>query len=196
MNQTERDKSLYCTPPHVVSALLRRETFPGVVWECAAGRGDIVRVLRRCGCEQVVATDLNDWGFRPCGIEDFLQSRREVESLVTNPPYPLKHEFLVHAKKIVRCKIAMLLPVLFEYTAKFIDNHEHDTTFAWKALYAFRQPIPWKNVKERSGKVIHGWFVFQRGYQGPVVRDKIKFGPNPEFLARTNFATVAQEDQR
>jgi hypothetical protein len=110
MNPIERDKSLYCTPSHVVRALLKRETFPGVVWECAAGRGDIVKKLHQYGYTQVVASDLNDWGFRPCGIDDFLRSTREVDSLVTNPPFPLKHEFLVHAKQIVRCKIAMLLP--------------------------------------------------------------------------------------
>lgn len=143
-----------------------------------------MRVLQQCGYEQVLATDLNDWGFRPCGIEDFLQSGREVESLVTNPPYPLKHEFLVHAKRLVRCKIAMLMPVEFEYTAKFIAHHERDTTFAWKALYAFPQSIPWKNVEEKSGKVHHGWFVFERGYLGPVVREKIRFDRNPAFSAR------------
>ena len=71
MNEAEWLKELYCTPPHIVKALLKRERFPGMIWEPAAGQGHIVKVLLECGYRDVVASDLNDWGFRPCRIEDF-----------------------------------------------------------------------------------------------------------------------------
>jgi hypothetical protein len=39
MSEFERQKRLYCTPPHVTKALLKREFLPGSVWEPAAGKG-------------------------------------------------------------------------------------------------------------------------------------------------------------
>ena len=177
----ERSERLYCTPSHITKALLRREYFPGVVWECAAGRGDIVRVLQACGYADLIASDLNDWGFRPCVVENFLASRRTVDCVVTNPPFDLKNEFLRHAKKLARHKIALLLPITFELTRTFIREHERDNDFGWKALYVFPQSIPWLNTTERPGRYQFGWFVFQRGYRGPVLREKIRFDRNPEY---------------
>jgi hypothetical protein len=43
---TERGLDLYETPPVATEALLRAEKIPNRVWEPAAGRGAIVRVLR------------------------------------------------------------------------------------------------------------------------------------------------------
>ena len=60
----EHQKRLYCTPPHITKALLKREFFPGTIWEPAAGKGHIVQVLRECGYTDVVASDINDWGFQ------------------------------------------------------------------------------------------------------------------------------------
>ena len=180
-NLRERSERLYCTPSHIVKALLRREQFPGLVWECAAGRGHIVRVLYGCGYTTVIVSDLNDWGFQPSIREDFLASDRRVDSLVTNPAFDLKDKFLQHAKKLVRHKIALLLPINYELTRSFI-RHERDTEFAWKALYSFPQSIPWLNATERPGRYSSGWFVFERGYCGPVLREKIFFRRNPEYL--------------
>lgn len=175
MNIIERTERLYCTPPHIVKALLKREVFPGTIWEPAAGRGDIVRVLLNCGYSNVVASDINDWGFRPCHIENFLASKRQSDCLITNPPFDLKLQFLAQAKQRVRHKIAMLLPVNFEYTVSFQLHHESDVDFRWKAIYAFTQGIRWLNMDEAWGKILMGWFVFERGFRGQVLREKIRF---------------------
>jgi hypothetical protein len=45
----ERGLDLYETPPVAVDALLRYEKLPHQIWEPAAGRGAIVRVLRDAG---------------------------------------------------------------------------------------------------------------------------------------------------
>jgi hypothetical protein len=47
------------TPSCAVTTLLREETVPNKVWEPAAGRGAIVRMLRNAGHE-VVASDKLD----------------------------------------------------------------------------------------------------------------------------------------
>jgi len=178
MLQAEKQKRLYCTPPHIVKALLKREKFPGSIWEPAAGRGDIVRVLRECGCHKIVASDITDWGFKPCQIENFLKSTSTSDFLITNPPFDLKAEFLEHAKKVVTHKIALLLPVDFEYRMRFIEKHENDNTFPWKAIYAFPQSIKWLNVNDAWGKLQVAWYVFERGYSGEVRRAKIRFCRN------------------
>jgi hypothetical protein len=85
---------------------------------------------------------------------------------------------LEHAKQIIRHKIALLLPVEFEYTMRFIQKHEYDETFPWKAIYAFPQSIRWLNLKDAWGKVHVAWYVFERGYLGDVHREKIRFQRN------------------
>jgi hypothetical protein len=178
MPQAEKQKRLYCTPPHIVKALLKREEFPGSIWEPAAGRGDIVKTLWDCNCADVHASDITDWGFRPCQIEDFLKSTSTSDSLITNPPFDLKAAFLEHAKKVVKHKIALLLPVEFEYTMRFYEKHEYDNIFPWKAIYAFPQSVKWLNVNDAWGKIHVAWFVFERDYKGEVRREKIRFCRN------------------
>ena len=178
MNLTEKKARLYCTPPYITKALLKREYFPGIICEPAAGRGDIVKTLRDCNYTDICASDITDWGFAPCKIEDFLKSNHETDCLVTNPPFHLKAEFLEHAKRLARHKIALLLPVEFEYTMTFIHKHESDALFPWTALYAFPQSIRWLNLNDAWGKVHMAWFVFERGYSGDVHREKIRFKRN------------------
>jgi hypothetical protein len=175
INPTEKKARLYCTPGHVTKALLKREYFPGSIWEPAAGRGDIVKVLRDCNYPDIHASDLNDWGFKPCLIDDFLESNHESDCLVTNPPFNLKAAFLERAKQIIRHKIALLLPIEFEYTTRFIQKHEYDKSFPWKAIYAFPQSIKWLNVNVTWGMVHVAWYVFERNYSGDVHREKIRF---------------------
>jgi len=181
MLKHERTERHYRTPSHIVKALLKREHFPGLVWEPAAGRGDIVMALHACGYSNVIASDSNDWGFQPCFTEDFFTSQRLVDCVLTNPPFDLKNEFLQHAKQVARFKIALLLPITFEMTRPFILGHERDAEYAWKALYSFPQAIPWLNLTQKPGKLYCGWFVFERGYSGPVIRQKILFQRNPAF---------------
>ena len=177
MNEMERRKGLYCTPPHIVKALLKRERFLGTIWEAAAGLGHIVKVLLECGYRDIVASDKNDWGFRPCRIEDFLTSTSSSDCIITNPWCKRKLPFLAQAKRLARHKIAYLLPVTTEYMKGF-RQHELDQDFAWKAIYVFPQPIGWLNVEDPGGKMHFAWFVFERGYVGPVLREKIRFKRN------------------
>jgi len=186
MNETERQKQLYCTPPHIVKALLRREFFPGTIWEPAAGRGHIVQTLLDCGYTDVIASDLNVWGYDPCRSEDFLVSTTMADSLITNPPFDRKREFLSQAKRLARHKCALLLPVDFEYTLDFVRYHESDTDFPWKAIYVFRQPIPWLNVKDPGGKIRFAWYIFDRGYRGAVLREKISFQRNSKNTGKAH----------
>jgi phage N-6-adenine-methyltransferase len=98
-----RANDAYPTPPWAVDSLLVVEKFDGLTWEPAEGDGRIVRALRDAGCE-VVGGDLATG-------TDFLETTKEVDNVVTNPPWGLKTAFIEHAKRCARRKVALLLPL-------------------------------------------------------------------------------------
>jgi hypothetical protein len=110
----ERAHDLYETPPAATLALLRAERLPHHLWEPAAGRGAIVRVLREAGHE-VLASDLVDYG-EPTHFagRDFLMERLpdKVEAIVTNPPFGLAEQFVAHALELCPL-VGMLLRLPF-----------------------------------------------------------------------------------
>ena len=63
----------YPTPPEAVHALLSNERFDKVIWEPAAGDGALAECCDLAGYE-VIATDLNDYGYCPAGV-DFLMEQ-------------------------------------------------------------------------------------------------------------------------
>jgi hypothetical protein len=80
---------LYETPPEAVQALLRVERIPHCVWECCAGKGAIVRVLRDAG-HAVIASDIIDYGFPLHFVADFLEMAARLSALKpSSPTYPL-----------------------------------------------------------------------------------------------------------
>src|SRR5258705_1171990 len=84
----ERGNDLYETPVGATQALLRVEKLPHTVWEPAAGRGAIVRVLRDAG-HAVIASDICDYGFKLHFVGDFLTQTKMptgTKVIVTNPP--------------------------------------------------------------------------------------------------------------
>jgi hypothetical protein len=88
------------TPPRAVHALLARESFKGVLWECACGDGAISRILAAAGFE-VVSTDLITRGYGRGG-HDFLSDHTTLaDHIITNPPYGpargLSARFVEHA---------------------------------------------------------------------------------------------------
>src|SRR5207245_2190350 len=90
----------FCRPACITRALLSVERLPRRIWEPAAGRGAIVKVLRDAG-RAVVATDLVDYG-EPDQLarRDLLLERQAphgCKAIVTNPPFKLAGEFAAHA---------------------------------------------------------------------------------------------------
>jgi hypothetical protein len=74
-----------------------------LIWECAMGKGNLVRALREKGFN-VIGTDILQ-GY------DFLKWVPEkFDCIVTNPPYSLKNEFLERCYEL-RKPFALLLPL-------------------------------------------------------------------------------------
>jgi hypothetical protein len=179
----DRGDDLYETPPEATHALLAVESLPHHLWEPAAGRGAIVKVLRAAGHE-VIASDLVDYG-EPTHFarRDFLfdQSAPEkCEAIITNPPYKLATEFAAHALNLCP-KVIMLLRLAFLESVRRNDILDSGQL---ARVHLFRQRLPmmhrdgW-NGKRNSSAIPFAWFVWDTAHCGPTVLSRITWKAAP-----------------
>ena len=174
----ERGLDLYETPAVAVEALLRVERIPHCVWEPAAGRGAIARVLRDHG-HAVIASDIENYDFPLHFQRDFLTEigmPAGVEAIVTNPPYQSAEKFVAHALELCP-RVIMLLRLAFLESERRCHILE-DRGLA--RVHVFRKRLPmmhrdgWQGRKASSGMAF-AWFVWSRGYAGPAAIDRISW---------------------
>jgi hypothetical protein len=194
---SERGLDLYETPAAAVEALLAVETLPHVVWEPAAGRGAIARVLQAHG-HSVVASDIADHGFPLRFVADFLTTTTAPDgctSVVTNPPYrrKLPQRFVAHALTLVPT-VVMLLRLAFYETegrSKILERS------GLARVHVFRKRLPmmhragWTG-KRASSAIPFAWFVWQRDHTGPPTLHRISAG-QPDRPARHRSAESARQ---
>jgi hypothetical protein len=172
--QSERGLDLYETPPGALLPLLEAERLPHGIWEPAAGKGAIVKVLRDRG-RAVIASDIRDWGFPLHQRVDFLETTRApvgTELILTNPPFHLVTEFATHALKL--CPRVILFTRL-----AFLESEKRVPVLQGAGLehvYVFVNRIPmmhragWSGPKN-SNSVAFCWCVWRREYTGdPALR--------------------------
>lgn len=169
-----RGEDLYETPTEATRALLAVEDVPARVWEPAAGRGAIVRVLQTHGIE-VTATDLVDYGVP--GIHtgfDFLEEPKMwggMEAIVTNPPFKLAPEFVKHALDISP-RSYLLLRGMFLEGYRWYRPDEHPKGLGFRdhliRVWMFAPRLPFMHRYGYTGKhnnnsgMAFAWFVFDR----------------------------------
>ena len=153
--ESRQPDDFYPTPPHATAALLERERFTGPVLEPACGDGAMATVLRKHGYA-VETTDLR-YG------EDFLVRSGRTANVVTNPPYRLSQEFVIHAKRIATRKVAMLLPVDFLHGVARYDLFQ-DRGFPLKIVHVFAARLCFG--MDTAATVGHAWYVWDRNYHG------------------------------
>lgn len=147
----------YYTPAWVTEALLpyipdRIES----VWEPAAGRGGIVKVLRN---EDYVVWDSDLRHFRR--KVDFLTSGRTAQAVITNPPYGLTVEFICKALEVTKPHkgfVAMLLRTDFDHGKTRRDIFGDCAQFAKKLVLTKR--IVWFRPVIASPSENHAWFCW------------------------------------
>jgi len=90
--------------------VLRKIGWPNRVWENACGAGHISKELIKSGFD-VISTNLVDRGYGWRGKDFLKETDALAPSIVTNPPFSLSDEFLVHAITVLGIEhVAMLLP--------------------------------------------------------------------------------------
>lgn len=149
------------TPEWATHALIDNEAFEGSIWEPACGDGSMARVLKTTGCS-VVSSDLYDRGYGEPGI-DFLESSRDADNIVTNPPYNAAEGFVRAGLAQSRHKLALLLRLAFLEGA-----NRQRTIFANlppARVWVFSERItfyPAGAVRQGSGTTAYAWFVWDK----------------------------------
>jgi hypothetical protein len=173
----DRQFDLYETPAVAVRALLACERIPQVVWEPAAGRGAIARVLKAAG-HTVYASDWRHYGFGTGGI-DFLYAKAAppgCQCIVTNPPFRDAEAFVAKALDLVPW-VAMLLRLAFleaQRPSGILDDGR------LRCVHVFKNRLPmlhrdgWAGPKA-SSSVAFAWFVWDREHRGPATLNRISW---------------------
>ena len=174
----ERGLDLYQTPAPATEALLRVERLPRVIWEPAAGRGAIAKVLRDHG-HAVICNDIVDYGFPLHTIGDFLATTAMpagCEATVTNPPFRDIERFVAHALKLSPM-VVMLARLAFYESARRTPILEN---CGLARIHCFRKRLPmlhrdgWEGRKANSGMAFC-WMVWDSNHIGPTVIDRISW---------------------
>jgi hypothetical protein len=101
-SHADRGDDLYETPGCATHAIMREGILAHRVWECAAGRGAIVRPLRDAG-HAVFASDIIHRDFPLDAQIDFLKATAappRTEMILSNPPFRHATEFVEHALEL------------------------------------------------------------------------------------------------
>ena len=175
----ERRDDLNETPACATEALLRVEPLPRTIWEPAAGRGAISRVLEAAG-HFVHKADLVHYPSGDCCIvpgQDFLmETQPQARTIVTNPPYKLADEFIEHGLDL-GCTVIVLLRMMFVegvdgahrgsgLRSRLIDRH-------LVRVWLGRERLPmmhregWAGKKQEAATLPFAWFVFSPHEHAP-----------------------------
>jgi hypothetical protein len=174
----ERGLDLYETPAVGTEALLRVEQIPHRIWEPAAGRGAITRILQEHGHE-VISSDVCDYGFPLDFVGDFLtqeQMPADCGCILANPPYQIVEPFVARALELASLVILLL-------RLAFLESERRCHILEGRGLarvHVFRKRLPmmhrdqWAGRKANSGMAF-AWMVWSRGYAGATVIDRISW---------------------
>jgi len=160
----------YPTPACATEALLKVTRFDGPVWEPAAGKGHISDVLRSHGY-QVIESDLYADELGRGDKVDFLSTTSlpdGVKTVITNPPYSLLNNFLLHGISL---------------NPEFLIMHTAVTALGGKTrgrIFNEHRPslvvIISNNLKIETPKGVirsifnHAWFVWEKGKFDTIVK--------------------------
>lgn len=158
----------YPTPAPVARAMVKLEPWGPVVWEPAAGEGDIVREIEASG-RRCIATDIAPRG--PFAQLDFLQASARISAadICTNPPFGLAEEFAWHALALGAPRVMLLLELRF---LQGVENGRPDLLHRLARVWVSLRRMPFKRGGTDGGRgggsmKQHALFVWERGHCGP-----------------------------
>ena len=151
----------YPTPSWATNALFLYEQFDQEIWECACGDGAMTKVMEQRQ-HNVYSSDKFERGFGESGI-DFLTSERRSANIVTNPPYNLAGDFVLHGLQKAEHKLALLLRLAFleggERCQKIFKVTPPSRVWVFSERITF---YPKDAVQKGSGTTAYAWFVWDK----------------------------------
>ena len=182
-NRGQRNKSdFYQTPYSMIEQLLEHEWFTHgkTLLEPACGEGAIVKVLKKRGFKPQYSDIIEG--------TDFLKETECFDYLITNPPYSLANEFILKAKKVIKNKFAMLLPISYLHGQRRYKDIWTDTTFPLCRVHIFtRYPLLSSEIRE-DGKYktcmqVYAWYVWKKQHPS-MLAPRIHWIDNDKYVLR------------
>jgi len=155
----------YPTPEWATFALIDNENFSSDVWEPACGDGAMAKVLLKNGFK-VESSDLYNRDYGTPHI-DFLQTDKNVDNIITNPPFHSAEGFVQKGLKSTRKKFALLLRLAFLESANRANTIFHKTPPSRVWVFSERITFYPKGVKKSgSGTTAYAWYVWDKDHSG------------------------------
>ena len=180
-----REKNdFYTTDPMSVRCFLNalminsncNEIFLGnTIWECACGTGNITNEIKEFyPTAEIYSSDLVERGFG--AVEDFLQSERKADVIITNPPFSLLNEFIIHGLEQTN-RFLILFAKIQTLETKARAKILKDSPLRYVYVHTQRQAT-WRNNNpyDKNGKrwtttMCMAWFIWDKEYKGdPIIR--------------------------
>jgi hypothetical protein len=164
--KNRKPNDFYNTPQSLTDHLLRVEKFNKKLTICepATGKNAIADVLRRhWKTDLVTSYDLET---------DFFQDQNDYDYIITNPPFSKATDFILHAKKRVRKKFCLLLPLNYLHGKQRYEEVYTDRKYGLSKVHIFTRALLLNDEpvrpdgKAKSGMLVLAWFVFENGYDG------------------------------
>lgn len=184
-SQLRAQLDYYATPPACTQALLQAERLPNYrIWEPACGEGHIAKVLRSAGLS-VTESDIVNRSDRRMRVLNFLQQKKLLAPvIITNPPFGISTKFIEHALTLRPERLIILHKLQFLASAertKVIEECQHHYGAGLARVHVFINRVAlWKNGQpQKNGMLSFAWYVWERGYWGQPVINRIWVGDRP-----------------
>lgn len=171
------ENDYYATHPDSTKALLEVEEIIYPALEPACGEGHISKLLDE---SQTKSYDLiyRGYGFGDVNFLKDLHDTRNINTVITNPPFALFQEFLEKALQVANKKVIMfgkLQALEGKKRATFLQTTPLKTVYVFKSR---QQPLRnGSDIDELTGKKMNSstmafaWFVWEIGYTGePTIK--------------------------
>lgn len=149
----------YPTPPHATRALLEKEKFEGVILEPCCGDGAMADVLKETN--PVFASDLYNRGYG--AVRDVFDYHNPIDNIVTNPPFDISADIILHMMPLFKNKMAFFLRTAFLESVSRYNNIY--SIHPPSRVYVFTKRVtlyPAGETKTTGGTTSYSWFVWER----------------------------------
>lgn len=171
INPNRDPHDYYATPAAITRLLLDHEVFSQEhpILEPAVGEARAIDLVLKERGYSTVCFDLNGTGPEK---RSFFDIKERYQTIVTNPPYRLHQEFILHAKRIAVSKIAFLLPLNYLTGASRYADLWTDRGFPLARVHVLNRGVDFRRSDPladtfAASQMYCAWFVFERSHQGP-----------------------------